>query len=281
MKRTESFLQSAFYVLIIFVVVREAADSTYIFLNAHTTTLSGSSESLIKLTITVVIILALALLIASIEILLLDRSSTKYASVISSINRRLSTIVGDIDFNSKNKDYWTKIINELLKAVYESFLGNDNVFGKTFSTSIMGVDGVALKVEFYDTNDSLFEPNYRQYQYGEGEGFCGTAWKDNYPQSGRKFRLMRKDLRYSNNKDKNNKAKSYFSTVLYMQKRNRNERCIINISSDDKKDFRWYKKHAEALHFGLQPLISLLELCIERRDKSILMMHESEVTKNA
>lgn len=277
-RRTESFLISTTTALVIIVVIGKASDSLYSALLSFVPASpaiagppSGHAPWLeyapgIKLLITIFIILCLTAAFAFIENILTDKSSTKYSGVISSVTKRISLIGGQLDFANNDLVYWDQTIGNILIALRDSFAdaAPEEMEGEDFSVTLFKPDANVLKVLQYQSTDPLFEPNASTFEFPAGSGFVGVAWAKNFPHSGRRWRRFRRDARFIQQGSEENSAKSFFATVLFMENHNPSERFVLSVASSSPGDFLWYRRHAKSLHYGLQPCLSLLELCMVR-----------------
>lgn len=158
-------------------------------------------------------------------------------------------------------------LRKVLKEIHDSFsvINTGKLKGNRYSVSIMKPTGDVLKELSYYSDDNLFEPGADQFEFRKGEGFSGTAWERNYPQSGRSRKRFFPDSRYVQRGDQNNNAKSFFSTTIFPS-RVENNRYVLNIASNHGKDFMWYQNHAKLIHYGLQPSISFMEYFLKEID---------------
>jgi hypothetical protein len=266
MSRTETFFLSALSTLVVFTLITSSTDWVYGFLCRLAPAMAAAYPVPIKITTTVLIICALTLVVLMLDRLIQDKSPYKYSEVIASVNRKSSVLARDIVITTTRRAYWERQLSELLKQLHDAFLNNRStqISGTTFSVSIMKPHGGVLKTKYYFSDDELFEPNYTEETFQDGQGFCGWAWRDNFPQSGRKRRRIMRDIRYANNMDTNSRAKSFFCTPVCSKRKNKQDRYILVIASDKSGDFLWYERHALSLHYGLQAYISLVEFCMEK-----------------
>lgn len=263
MKNTKTFLLSAFSVLIIFVLIGDWTKLIFEMIKENFPDDSVKYEVIIKIFVTLSLIALIALLFAFLESMFLDRSASKYAAVFSDLTGSIGEVASRMDLTRNEKSYWAGEIDDILSIIYRSFSNNraESIRGSMFSSSIMDVAGDKLHVKFYKPSDSLFEPGARDYQFAMGEGYCGVSWEKDYPQSGRKRRRFTVDERFHDPNNPNNKARSFFSTRFHSPSSNI---YVLNISSNHKGDFMWYQRHAESVHYSLQPTVSLLKLCLHK-----------------
>ncbi|UWQ48647.1 hypothetical protein K3720_11965 [Leisingera caerulea] len=267
MNRTETFFLSAVSSLVIFSAIQDGSAAVLHWTRKVSDGAISDYESIVTFVITVLIISAITTVFLFVERLFQDRSQYKYSEALAAANRKAANVARDINIEATDKDHWKTITRRILEQIHNSFEATNNnpqLPGKKYSVSLLFEDGGVLRRDAYFSysEDELFEPVAdTPREFSQGSGFAGVAWQTGFPQSGDIGRFWRRERRYVPPNDSRSLVKSYFCTRIC---RDQHTAVVLCIASDSRRDFPRHQRHADSLHYGLQPVISLLEYCVSK-----------------